>query len=63
MRALVARVVEGVNRRLSSAEQVKRFAVLERDFQVERDEATPTLKVKRETVARNFADVLESLYA
>jgi long-chain acyl-CoA synthetase len=63
VRALVTEIVERVNRRLSSTEQVKRFAVLERDFQVERDEVTPTLKVKRETVARNFADVLESLYA
>jgi long-chain acyl-CoA synthetase len=62
VRALVAELVEGVNRRLSSTEQVKRFAVLERDFLVERDEVTPTLKVKRETVARHFADVLEDLY-
>jgi long-chain acyl-CoA synthetase len=62
VRALVAEIVGGVNRRLSSTEQVKRFAVLERDFAVERDEVTPTLKVKRETVARNFADVLEGLY-
>ena len=61
--ALVSGLVEGVNRRLSSTEQVKRFAVLERDFLVERDEVTPTLKVKRETIARHFADVLDRLYA
>jgi len=63
VRDLVAGIVERVNRRLSSTEQVKRFAVLERDFLVERDEVTPTLKVKRETVARHFADVLAGLYA
>lgn len=63
VRALVAEVVDAANRRLSSTEQVKRFAVLERDFSVEREEVTPTLKLKREVVARNYADAIERLYA
>jgi len=63
VRALVGDIVAGVNRRLSSTEQVKRFALLGRDFEVERDEVTPTLKLKRDVVARNFADVLAGLYA
>jgi long-chain acyl-CoA synthetase len=62
MRALVASVVESANRRVSSSESVKRFAVLGRDFRQELDEVTPTLKLKRDVVARNFADVLRSLY-
>jgi long-chain acyl-CoA synthetase len=63
MRALVSSIVESANRRVSSSESVKRFALLERDFQPELDEVTPTLKLKRDVVARNFADVLRSLYA
>lgn len=54
---------EALIRRLSSTEQVERFAVLERDFEAERGEVTPTLKVRREVVARNFAGALEGLYA
>jgi long-chain acyl-CoA synthetase len=60
---LVQEIIAGVNRRVSSAESVKRFAVLERDFRIEADEVTPTLKVKRDVVARRFRDVLQQLYA
>ncbi|MBA2735934.1 MAG: hypothetical protein H0U50_03995 [Pyrinomonadaceae bacterium] len=47
---------------MSSSEQIKRFIILERDFQSELDEITPTLKLKRNVVAKNFSDVLEKLY-
>ncbi len=63
MRALVSEIIEGVNRRLSSTEAVKRFAVLERDFQLELDEVTPTMKVKRDVVAEHFAETLRGLYS
>jgi long-chain acyl-CoA synthetase len=63
MRALVSGVIESANRRVSSSESVRRFRILERDFRAELDEVTPTLKLKRDVVARNFADVLQSLYA
>jgi long-chain acyl-CoA synthetase len=63
MRGLVSGIIESANRRVSSSESVKRFALLGRDFQAELDEVTPTLKLKRDVVARNFADVLQSLYA
>jgi long-chain acyl-CoA synthetase len=61
--ALVTEVVERANRRVSSSEQVKRFRVLPRDFEAARDEVTPTLKVKRDVVAKNFREELEGLYA
>jgi len=60
--ALVRGIVEGVNRRVSSSEQVKRFLILPRDFEAEREELTPTLKVRREVVTKNFRDELRKLY-
>lgn len=62
VRALVSEIVESANRRLSSTEQVKRFAVLEHDFRAEDDEVTPTLKLKREVVTRRYADAIRRLY-
>ncbi len=44
-------------------EQIKRFAILDRDLTVEDGELTPTLKVKRALVNERFADVFESLYS
>lgn len=54
--------VEKANARVSSSEQIKKFTILERDFSPEMNEVTPTLKLKRNIVSENFADVLESLY-
>jgi long-chain acyl-CoA synthetase len=63
MRELVTSIVESANRRVSSSESVKRFVILPRDFRADLDEVTPTLKLKRDVVARNFREVLQSLYA
>jgi long-chain acyl-CoA synthetase len=61
--ALVDQVVDDWNRDKASFEQVKRFAVLPRDFSAEEDEVTPTMKLRRKIVADHFADEIEALYA
>jgi long-chain acyl-CoA synthetase len=62
VRAELAREVELVNSSFARIEQVKRFAVAERDLTQERGELTPTMKVKRAVVNREYADVFDSLY-
>jgi long-chain acyl-CoA synthetase len=59
---IVAAVVAKANSRVSSSEQIKKFAILERDFLQEEDEVTPTAKLKRSVVASHFKDTLEKLY-
>jgi long-chain acyl-CoA synthetase len=54
--------VNNANERLSSSEQIKKFIILERDFSLELDEITPTLKVKRNVVAKTFAVEIEELF-
>jgi long-chain acyl-CoA synthetase len=61
--ALVQGIVDEVNEHLSRHEQIKRFAVLPRDFSAEEGEITPTLKLKRRVVREHFADAIEQLYA
>ena len=63
IRALIEGLVEEYNRDKASFEQVKRFAILPRDFSAEEDEVTPTMKLRRKIVADHFADEIESLYA
>lgn len=60
--ALVQAIVDETNRDRSRYEQIKRFAILSRDFTPERDEVTPTLKLKRRTVMEHFADEVDALY-
>jgi long-chain acyl-CoA synthetase len=60
---LVQEVVDEVNRDRVRVEQVKRFAILPRDFTQESGELTPTLKLRRRVVHEHFADEIEQLYA
>jgi long-chain acyl-CoA synthetase len=61
-RALVRRIVESVNERVSTTEAVRRFAILDHDLSVEADEVTPTMKLKRKVVGERYREVLEGLY-
>ncbi len=63
VRALVQEVVDEVNRERSRFEQVKRFAILPRDFALELGELTPTLKLRRRVCVEHFADEIDALYA
>jgi len=62
VRALVQAIVDGVNAERSRYEQVKRFTILPRDFTMDDDELTPTLKLKRRVVAQHFGAELVELY-
>jgi long-chain acyl-CoA synthetase len=62
VRDLVSGIVDDVNRDRSRYEQLKRFAILDRDFEAERGEVTPTLKLRRRVVLEHFADEVEGLY-
>ncbi len=60
---LIQGVVDGVNADRSRYEQIKRFTILPRDFTMDDDELTPTLKLKRRVVTKHFGDELQELYA
>ena len=59
---LVQEIVDEVNRDRVRVEQIKRFAILPRDFSQEDGELTPTLKLRRRVVQEHFADDIERLY-
>jgi long-chain acyl-CoA synthetase len=60
--ASVQAAVDEVNSHLGPAEQIRRFAVLPRDFSAEEGEVTPTLKLRRRVCEEHFADEIEGLY-
>jgi long-chain acyl-CoA synthetase len=47
---------------LASFETPKRIALLEHDFSIERGELTPTLKVKRRVIDKQYKGMIDSLY-
>jgi long-chain acyl-CoA synthetase len=60
--AELRRDVDKVNSGFARIEQVKRFAVADRDLTQQDGELTPTLKVKRAHVYREYGELFDALY-
>jgi long-chain acyl-CoA synthetase len=54
--------VEANTKDLADFEKIRRFTLLPRDFSQERGEMTPTLKIKRQVVAKNYQAEVQSMY-
>ena len=54
--------VRRANEGLSRVEAIKKIRILGREFSVEEDELTPTLKLKRKNVEAKFAETFDQLY-
>jgi long-chain acyl-CoA synthetase len=47
---------------LASYEKIKKIGLMERDFEIDKGEMTPTLKVKRNIVEEKYRDLIDSFY-
>lgn len=55
--------VDKHTRTLARFEKIKKIALLEREFELELGEITPTLKIKRNIITQKYSTLIESLYA
>jgi long-chain acyl-CoA synthetase len=62
VQAAVQGVVDGVNATRGPVEQIKRFALLPREFSAEEGEVTPTMKLRRRICEEHFSEEIERLY-
>lgn len=60
--ALIQGYVDQLNEGLARFETVKKFAILPEEFTVESELLTPSLKVKRKSVEKRYAEVLDGFY-
>ncbi|MGW7055410.1 AMP-dependent synthetase/ligase [Streptomyces sp. NPDC054887] len=60
--AVVQQAVNDGNSAVSKAESVRKFRVLPTQFTEEAGHITPSLKLKRNVVAKDFADEIEAIY-
>ncbi|MBO0772818.1 MAG: long-chain fatty acid--CoA ligase, partial [Actinobacteria bacterium] len=60
--AEIQAAVDDANQAVSRAEQIKRFRILPADFTEAAGYLTPSLKVRRAIVAKDFAAEIEALY-
>lgn len=54
--------IDKFNKGFGNWEQIKRFALLEKEFSVEGEELTPTLKLKRKKILTKYQAQYESIY-
>ena len=54
--------VDDANKAVSRAESIRKFVVLPIDFTTDNGYITPSLKVKRAVVAKDFATDIAALY-
>lgn len=63
VRRALDEAVARANQAVSRAESIRAFSILGTDFTIENDYLTPSMKVKRTKVVRDFADDIDRLYA
>ncbi|MGW8376171.1 long-chain fatty acid--CoA ligase [Streptomyces sp. ODS28] len=62
VRELIDGYVEELNGTLQRWQTIKKFRILPRDLDIEHGELTPSLKLKRPVVEREFGDLIEEMY-
>ena len=56
-------VVDRANGTVSKAEGIREFRILDRDFSAEEGHMTPSLKMRRAAILKDFSAVVEDIYS
>jgi long-chain acyl-CoA synthetase len=56
-------IVENYNQQFNHVEQVKKFELLDREWNIEGGELTPTLKLKRKVIMEKYREAVDRIYA
>jgi long-chain acyl-CoA synthetase len=59
----IQRAIDIVNQLVSKAESIRKFAIIDTDLSEASGHLTPSLKIKRNVVMKDFASVVEDIYA
>jgi long-chain acyl-CoA synthetase len=55
-------IIENINKSLTLIEKIKKFVLIYEEFTIENGMLTPTLKLKRKEIIKNYKQQLENLY-
>ena len=55
-------IIENINKSLTLIEKIKRFVLINQEFSINNGMLTPTLKLKRKEIIKNYKQLLENLY-
>jgi len=58
----IIKIIENINKNLSKIEKIKKFILINDEFTIENRMLTPTLKLKRKEIIKNYKQELENIY-
>lgn len=59
---VLQRAIDEANKLVSRPESIRRFTILPRDFTEAEGHLTPSMKLRRDVIMRDFTDEMEGLY-
>ena len=59
---IIKKIIEELNKNLTLIERIKKFLIINNEFTIENRMLTPTLKLKRKEIIKNYKQQLENLY-
>lgn len=62
LRTAIDKAVSRINKRLSNMEKVRRFALASSVFSIENGQMTPSMKIRRHVILKEYEDALTGLY-
>jgi long-chain acyl-CoA synthetase len=63
LEARIQSILDATNKEVARYEQIKKFRIVPREFTIETEEMTPTMKLKRRVIMENWAHLVEDMYA
>lgn len=58
----VQRLIDKANESVSRAESIREFRIADRDFTIEAGQMTPSMKIRREAILRDFQHLVDDIY-
>ena len=58
----IQKILENINKNLTLVEKIKKFVLINEEFTINNGMLTPTLKLKRKEIIKNYKQQLENLY-
>ena len=58
----INKILENINKNLTLVEKIKKFVLIHEEFTINNGMLTPTLKLKRKEIIKNYKQQLENLY-
>ena len=58
----IKEIIQNLNKKLTLIEKIKKFIFIEKEFTIDNRMLTPTLKLKRKEISKNYKQQLEKLY-